>query len=197
MKHDRILAGLLLSLSLLRLPAQGVEEKFKRLSADIESLRAANQLLVEKLSTLTDELQHVRAEQARHAASAIGREDLKPLAQRIEEVDKRRQEDKDTISEEIKKSEARLVKSLTTPAQISPKPPIKPAPNVPPAAEDGFTYPIKDGDRLGDIVSAYNDTFKSKGMKTITKRQVMDANPDVDWTKLKIGQKIVIPHPAD
>jgi LysM repeat protein len=34
-------------------------------------------------------------------------------------------------------------------------------------------------------------------MKTVSRKQVMDANPDVDWGKLKIGQKIVIPRPAE
>ncbi len=214
MKREHILAGLFLGLSLLRLPAvgqdaaatnaaavaeqQGVDEKFKSMAADIKSLRDANQMLLEKLSALTDDLRQIRTEQARLAATAVGRDDLKPLAQRIEEVDKKRQEDKESISEEIKQSAARLEKLLTSAPEISPKPPpIKPAPGAPPAAEDGFSYTIKDGDRLLDIVNAYNADFKSKGMKTITLKQAMQANPEVDWTRLKIGQKIVIPHPPE
>jgi len=217
MKRALIPAGILLGLSLLRLPAlgqdvaatnaagqaaavaeqQGVEEKFKQMAADIQTLRAANQALLDKVSALNEELQQIRAEQARLTANTLGRDDLKPLAQRIEEVDKKRQEDKDTISEEIKKSAARLEKLLTNAAEISPKPPIKPAPGAPPATEDGFSYTIKDGDRLLDIVNAYNAEFKSKGMKTITLKQAKDANPGVDWNNLHIGQKIVIPRPAE
>jgi len=34
-------------------------------------------------------------------------------------------------------------------------------------------------------------------MKTITLDQLEKANPDVDPKKLKINQKIVIPHPAE
>ena len=50
----------------------GVDEKFKQIAADIESLRAANQILLDKLSALNNDLQQIRAEQARLAANAIG-----------------------------------------------------------------------------------------------------------------------------
>jgi hypothetical protein len=219
MKHANFQVCILLGLSLLRLPVvgqdaatpprvpttaaavaeqQGVDEKFKQVAADIETLRAANQLLLEKVSSLKDDLQQIRADQARLAASAVARDDLKPLAQKIDEVDKKRQEDKETISDGIKTLQARLEKFLTPAADPPPKPPVRTATSgTPPAASDGFSYTIKDGDRLRDIVNAYNADFKSKGMKTITLKQARDANPDVDWTRLKIGQKIVIPRPAD
>jgi hypothetical protein len=34
-------------------------------------------------------------------------------------------------------------------------------------------------------------------MKLITLKQAEDANPTVNWTHLKVGQQIVIPHPPD
>jgi len=227
MKRPLILPGLFLGLSLLRLPAlgqdaavtnaaadtatnaaskaaavaeqQGVDEKFKQLAADIETLRAANQLVLDKLSALKEDLQQIRADQARLAASAVGREDLKPLAQKIEEVDKKRQEDKETISEEIKKSAARLETLLTNAAEAASKPPVKPpVTGVAAAAENGFRYTMKEGDYLDAIVAAYNAEFQKKGMKTISVQQAKDANPGiVDWNRVKIGQKIVIPHPAE
>ena len=225
MKHEHIPACIFLSLSLLPFPVlgqdaaaprpaatpastaaavaeqQGFDEKFKQLAADMDTLRAANQLLLEKFSALKDDLTQVRAEQARLAAGAVSRDDLKPLALKIDAVDKKRQEDKDAISEEIKNTTARLEKLLTPSVDPPPRTPIRtptpaPPPVPPPAATDGFSYTIKDGDLLGDIVKAYNNDFKSKGWKTIKAKQVMDANLGVDWTRLKIGQKIVIPRPA-
>lgn len=177
---------------------QGVDEKFKQLAADIETLRAANQLLLDKLSALKDDLQQIRSDQARLAASAVSREDLRPLAQRIEEVDKKRQEDKEAISEEIKKSAARLETLLTNAAEAAARPPVKPpVTGVAAGAENGFRYSVKEGDFLDAIVAAYNAEFQKKGMKTISVQQAKDANPGVDWNRLKIGQKIVIPHPAE
>jgi len=235
MKRQLIPTGFFLGLLLLRLPTlgqdaavtnaaadvpasaatraaaaaeqQGVDEKFKQLAADIATLSAANQLLLEKVAVLKDDLEKVRADQTRFAAGAVGREDLKSLAQRIEEVDKKRQEDRDAISDEIKKSAERLEKLLTNAAVPASRPPrspgagVGPAPARPPraglvpVAEDSYTYTVQSGDRIRTIVRACNDEFISKGMKTITTQQAMDANPGVDWSNLKIGQKIVIPHP--
>jgi LysM repeat protein len=225
MKLEHTCACIFLSLSLLRLPVlgqdaaapraaatpastaavvaeqQGFDEKFKQLAADMDTLRAANQLLVEKVAALKDELAQVRAEQARQTAGAVGRDELKPLELKIEAVDKKRQEDKDAISEQIKNIIPTLQKVLTPAVDPSPRTPVHPVvPAVPPApqtaATDGVTYTIKDGDRLRDIVIAYNNDLKKKGLKTISSQQVMDANPGVDWKRLKIGQKIVIPIPA-
>ena len=217
MRLAHALAGIFLSLSVLSWPAlgqdpvstpankaaavaeqQGVDERFKQLAADLESLRAANQLLLDKLAALKEDVQQVRAEQSRLAAHAVSRDDLKSLAQRIEEVDKKRQDDKDIISEEIKKSSAHLETLLKPATEATPKPPLHAPPAVTTTSTtDGFTYTIKEGDRLPLIVNAYNDDFKNKGMKTITMTQAKEANPGVDWSRLKIGQKIVIPRPAD
>ena len=144
-----------------------MDEKFKQLAADIESLRDANQLLLEKVSALKEDLQQIRAEQARLAANAVGRDDLKPLAQKIEEVDKKRVEDKDTISEEIKKFAARLEMLLTNAAESASE--ASGQAGVAPAADtNNFTYTVRRDETLDAIVNAYNDKFKSKGMKTIT-----------------------------
>jgi hypothetical protein len=226
MKSSLILPGLFLGLSLLRLPAlgqtaaptngvtslpptaasraaavaeqQGVDEKFKQMAADIETLRTANQLLLEKLSVLREELQHLRAEQARLAAGAISRDDLKPLAQSITEVDKRRQEDKDTITEQIKKMEPRLEALVASAIEAAVKSPAKtPAASNPPAAEKPYIHIVLDGETLEAIRVAYNKEFKTNGMKTVTLQQCRDANPGVDCDHLKVGQKVVIPHPPE
>jgi LysM repeat protein len=124
-------------------------------------------------------------------------EDLKRLAEKIVQVDKKREEDRLSISEEIRKAIGGLERSATgagTSARLtSPKPP----PDAETASNgNDFSYTIKDGDTLGVIIKAYNTDFKSKGWKTITVKQAMDANPNVDWTRLRVGQKINIPHPA-
>jgi hypothetical protein len=54
---------------------------------------------------------------------------------------------------------------------------------------------VEKNETLGKIVAAYNAEFKSKGMKTITLKQAMDANPTINWNALQLGQKIFIPAP--
>lgn len=64
----------------------------------------------------------------------------------------------------------------------------KPADNGKP--ENGYNYSIQDGDYLAKIVSKLN----KQGIK-VTIPQVKDANPGVNWNKLKVGQVVFIPAP--
>jgi LysM repeat protein len=169
---------------------QAEEERYKRMSADIESLLAANLALQKKISALDAELQRVREEQSRNTKDDGTKESLKKLADAIQEVDKKREADKQLILAEIGK----IGKTLSAPpVRTTPKTPVSVESNTGP--EKGYTHVVKQGDVLGLIVSDYNAAFKSKGMKAITQQQVMAANPNVDWNRLQIGQKIFIPAP--
>ena len=68
---------------------QGVDEKFKQLSANIASLRSADQALLDQLSALKADLQQLRTEQSRLSANSSVQDDLKLLARKIEDVDKK------------------------------------------------------------------------------------------------------------
>lgn len=184
---------------------QDTEERFKRMSADLESLQSANTLLQKKLSALDEEMRKLREEQTRAANNSSAQDDLKRLAEKIQEVDKKRADDRDLILAQLKK----LGETLSAPAPRAKKSSVSPAPEEMPAPhsspekasgsdtpEKGFSYKVEDGDTLGKILAAYNAEFKSKGMKTLTQKQVSDANPNVNWNRLRIGQKIFIPAPA-
>jgi len=175
---------------------QDAEERYKRLAADLQAVQSDNETLHAKITSMEQEIQALHDAQTRPADNSGIQDELKRLAEKIQEVDKKRLEDKDAISEQIRKSIAGLEKLMdSAPAsahQSGPKPAVVPEP-VP--AEKGYSYTIKDGDTLGEIVKAYNADFKSKGLKTITLRQAKEANPNVDWTRLRVGQKIVIPKP--
>ena len=173
------------------------------MASDIETLTANNQVLQEKISGLKSELEKVREEQARATAASANngvQEDLKRLAEKIQEVDKKRESDKQVISEEIKKAIDKLASTLSKentavahPTHVAAhKETATPAPTT----DKGFTYTVQSGDYLALIVKAYNTEFKSKGMKTITQQQVKDANPSTKWEKLRAGQKIIIPDPS-
>ncbi|MGP8235720.1 MAG: hypothetical protein ACLQVW_09945 [Limisphaerales bacterium] len=174
---------------------EGADERYQRMSADIQALQAANEALQNKLSQVTAQLLELRNQQAQAASNSNVQDQLKLLADKITEVDRKRQEDKEAISEEIRKSMNGLEKSLTSNPAPSHVQPIANTEAATAAAEKGFLYVIQSGDKLALIVKSYNADFKSKGMKPITLRQAMEANPGVDWGRLKVGQKIVIPRP--
>lgn len=174
---------------------EGADERYQRMSADIQALQAANEALQNKLSQVTAELLELRNQQAQAASNSNVQDQFKALADKITEVDRKRQEDKEAISEEIRKSMNGLEKSLSSSPAPSHVQPIAITEAATAAAEKGFLYVIQSGDKLALIVKSYNADFKSKGMKPITLKQAMDANPGVDWGRLKVGQKIVIPRP--
>lgn len=167
---------------------QAAEERYKRLSADVESLLAANVAMQKKISALEAELQNVREEQLRTANKNDNEAAIKKLADAIEEVDKNREADKKMILEEI----AKLGKTITTPA-IRSKPTVQADPN--PGPDKGYPYVIQAGDTLSAVLADFNAQFKAKGMKTVSLSQVMAANPGVEWNRLRVGQKIFIPAP--
>jgi septal ring factor EnvC (AmiA/AmiB activator) len=175
---------------------QGTDERYERMAADIQALQAANDALQAKFSAVEQQLQDLRNQLTQSASNFSTPDDLKRLADKILEVDKKREEDKQAIAEEIRKSIAELKHAVTdgsAPSRVSPP---KPAVSTEsPDTEKGFVYKIQDGDSLSAIVKAYNADFKSKGMKTITLKQARDANPEVDWNRLRVGQKIIIPRP--
>jgi TolA-binding protein len=172
------------------------EERYKRMAADMEALQLDNQSLKAKIASLEQKIDDLRQQLTAGNNSGV-QEDLKRLAEKIVQVDKKREEDRLSISEEIRKAIGGLERSATSAGSSARMTSPKPPPAAETAGSDNdFSYTIKDGDTLGVIVKAYNADFKAKGWKTITVKQAMDANPNVDWTRLRVGQKINIPHPA-
>jgi LysM repeat protein len=115
-------------------------------------------------------------------------------------VDRKRQSDKEVISEHVKKAVLDIKRELDRALNSSsPTRSTTSRLTTPPTTQtpvtDGFSYTIQKDDTLSAIVQAYNAHFKSKGQKTITQKQVIDANLKVNWNRLIVGQKIIIPAP--
>lgn len=173
------------------------EEKVKRLSGDVETLLAANVELQKKISALSEELSKVREEMARKSGddSALQsiREDMKKLAEKIQEVDKKRIDDRQVVADKLEEIQKLIKKSLssTTPATRPPKETT--STNTQERPQKGYEYEVKEGDYLSKILKAVNEQLKSEGKKTVTTKQIIDANNGLDPNKLKVGQKIFIP----
>ena len=57
--------------------------------------------------------------------------------------------------------------------------------------EKGIEYVIKSNDTLSGIVTA----CRARELK-VTQKLMREANPDVNWDRLRVGQKIFIPIPG-
>lgn len=177
---------------------ENTEANFKQVNVKMELLEEALRTQQKRIGALVNEIHTLREEVDRLKSrneSAATQESIKRLADKIEEVDKKRRDDNELVLAQLKA----IGKGLTKPApQKEPAPPPantkqdNSAPqNSDKPPESGYTYKIKDGDYLRRIVKDLN----AQGFK-VTQKQIMDANPKVNWNNLQIGSSIFIPQPA-
>jgi LysM repeat protein len=193
----------LLLLSLISIPViapslhaqdAATQERLSQLSGKIEDLIAGQDAQKKIISELRKEIEGLRSEQSKPNTTYATPEDLKRLARAIEEVDRKRADD----YEKTRTALAKLGQALTsTPPpkkaqSAAPADKDKSATDTKPAADEkGFEYVIKSGDTLSKIVELY----KEQNVK-ITAEQIRKANPGLVPEKMKVGQKLFIPAPA-
>jgi LysM repeat protein len=127
-------------------------------------------------------------------SDSASREDLKKLAEQVQEIDQKRQDDRDLILKEIDKLGKAAAIAPVPSHKISspPKPPADDAGTGAAGPKSGYYYTIKEGDTLGLIAKAYRDSDQHV---KVTKAQIIAANPGLDPNKLYVGKKIFIPDP--
>lgn len=174
-----------------------MEANFKRMNSRVEQLEETLQSQQKRMADMIAEIRSLHEQVDKLKAkgeSTATQESIKQLAEKIEEVDKKRLADNESITRKLTGLGKELSTTLT-PKVVAPPPAVKPDkpavadPSLPP--EKSFEYKIKDGDTLSRIVT----DLRAQGWK-VTQKQVMDINPSVNWGKLRIGQAIYIPQPA-
>ncbi|HXB58503.1 MAG TPA: LysM peptidoglycan-binding domain-containing protein [Candidatus Acidoferrales bacterium] len=118
-------------------------------------------------------------------------DDLKKLAEQVQEVDKKRQEDNQKILDALEKLGKSGGGDYRKP-DVSPNP--TPVNNTPIAngsnPQQGYEYTIAPGNTLSAIAKAY----RAQGVK-VTVSQILAANPGLSANNLIVGKKIFIPSP--
>jgi len=154
-------------------------ERYKRMSAKIEDLENTIQTYNQQFQKMEAEIQRLRGDVARLREGSGANNDL---IEQIKAVDRARIADQKNVAEKFAELKRELMGTLTKPPKSS-----SPAP-APTPQEKGFEYSIRDGDTLSKLVPALN----KQGVK-VTQKQIEQANPKVNWSALRIGQKIFIP----
>jgi LysM repeat protein len=196
----RFLVGfLMLSCSLAAVRAQddANQQQIDKLSGQIQDLTDAQVAQGKRIEALEKQISDLQGQLNQPAPSTVNPDDLKKLAEQVQEIDKKRQEDNDRVLKELE----RLERSLGTSAsshRSSPDitPDIAPTPTrghptaSPSGPQNGYDYTIQRGDTLLAIAKAY----RAQGVK-VTTDQILKANPGLDAKNMKVGQKIFIPAP--
>lgn len=184
------------------LQRQEDEERVRRLTAKIADLEATAQSLQQQIDKLTESLGRLREEVARlgHSNPTAALEArVKSLAAEIAEVDRKRLADYEKITAYLEREFARLAKAISAaPASRPPtasSPGASSAPKPSAASGEGkvkmMEYTVQPGDTLSGLVVK----LRKEGIK-ITQKQIEDANPGVNWERLPVGRKILIPVPV-
>lgn len=162
-----------------------VEERLNKLQGQIENLIEAQSEQRQQLAKLARELSALSARQVDSQTQFATRDELRLLAEKIQELDREREADKELILKEIEKLGKTLAGS-SRPARPAAVDTMQLSPD-----QKGYEYVVQHGDTLSAIAEAY----RQKNIK-VTVEQILAANPGLDPKRLKVGQKIFIPAPA-
>jgi len=187
-----LLWSLLFTLAVGVAPAQdaGTQQQIDKLSGQIQDLLASQEQQGKRLDALAKQISELSDKVNTPAANPdnASRDDLKNLAEKVQEIDKKRQSDRDLILKEIEK----LGKIGGAPSHKSAA--VTPLPDdtatAPATPQKGYEYKVQANDTVSAIAKAYRD----QGVK-VSVGDILKANPKLDPAKLYVGQKIFIPDP--
>jgi len=187
----RILVWLfILSFSLAAVRAQdaATQQQMDQINGRLQDILDAQAVQSKRIDALEKEISDLRD---KSGGSSVAQGDLQKLADQVQEIDKKRQADRELILKEIEK----LGKAGSSPAVRRSTPTVTTNPPAGGASaggrENGYEYTIQRNDTLSIVAKAYRD----QGIK-VTADQILKANPGLNPNSLKVGQKIFIPAPA-
>ncbi|HEV2437232.1 MAG TPA: LysM peptidoglycan-binding domain-containing protein [Verrucomicrobiae bacterium] len=194
----RFLVGfLMLSFSLAAVRAQddANQQQIDKLSGQIQDLTDAQVAQGKRIEALEKQISDLQGQLNQPAANTVNPDDLKKLAEQVQEIDRKRQEDNDRVLKELERLEKSLgTSSSSHRSSLDITPDIAPTPTrsrptaSPSGPQNGYDYTVQRGDTLLAIAKAY----RAQGVK-VTTDQILKANPGLDAKNMKVGQKIFIP----
>ena len=170
--------------------ADATQQQLDQLRGKLQDIVEAQEAQGKRLDALTKEISelHDKVNAPKPTEDNASASDLKNLAEKLQEVDKKRAADRKLILDEIDKlakiASGAPVKNKTT----STKPKSSDETTTPPTPQNGYYYEVKPGDTLPAIAKAYRD----QGVK-VTTAQIKAANPKMNPDVLIVGKKIFIP----
>jgi len=183
---------LILVLSAVAVPAQdaATQQQIDQLRGQVQDLQDAQALQAKRLTALEKEINDLRDKSS--GGSGVNSDALQRLADQVQEIDKKRQEDRTLILKEIEKlgkisggsASGRKPPVVTTTTTENPV-------SIGTGPQKGYDYTIQRGDTLLAIAKAYRE----QGIR-VTTDQILKANPGLDAKNLIVGKKIFIPAPA-
>ena len=165
------------------------QAQLDKISGEIQDVQDALAQQDKRITALEQKINDLQEKTSQPAGNDYASaDDLKKLAEQVQEIDQKRQEDNKKILAAI----ARLGHggAIEPPAK---SPDVSQTPQTPdanPNNQNGYYYQIEPKNTLSAIAKAYS----AKGVK-VTVDDILKANPGLNPNKLIVGQKIFIPAP--
>jgi LysM repeat protein len=160
-----------------------LEERVNKLNGYVQDLLSAQDAQRKQIDGLKQEIQDLREKIGKSSPDSATQEDLRNLAAKLQEVDQKREADRELILKEIE-ALGKTAKQRPSAAAAAP------TASTTPVNDKGYEYEIRSGDTLSAVVAAYRE----QGIK-VSLDDVLKANPGLEPTKMKVGQKVFIPAP--
>jgi chromosome segregation ATPase len=176
--------------STIYLLRQESEERYRKLSAELEDAQQANLTLVRRLEALEEENRSLRNSINKLPADLVTESDAKKLSdalvEQIKSVDGKRAEDNKIISEEIKKIWKAIEELGKAPAPKE----VKRATDKPRRVPKRIAEVVLE---KGYTLSAIAEAYRLEGYD-VTVNGILEANPNInDPTKIQAGDTIIVP----
>lgn len=182
------------TVSLAQAQETATQQQIDKLTGQIQDLletqERQNQRINELERKITDLTEKINTPVVN---DSVTHKELKELGEQMQEIDRKRQEDKELILQQIEKL-TKIVAVAPSQVTTSSHPRRNPPENnesTPPVPQVGHQYKVQEGDNLGLIIKAY----RAQGVK-VTKSQIIAANPKINPDVLIPGQVLFIPDPA-
>jgi LysM repeat protein len=169
------------------------QQQLDKLSGQIQDLTDAQVQQGKRLDAIEKEIADLSDKMNQPAANNYASaDDLKKLAEQVQEIDQKRQDDRDLILKQLEKlGKISVSTSHRSSSETAPPTDTENAAPAPVGPQTGHPYMIASGDTLAAIAKAYRE----QGVK-VSVKDILAANPGLDPTKLYVGKKIFIPDPS-
>ena len=164
-----------------------LSERIAHLSDAQDVIRRNQQKLNDRLDSLAAEITRMKEDYARANVNIATADQLKTLVEKLQEVDRKREADKELFLKTIKD-----LAKLPAPVADSPAPRTGPTE----APEGYWQYEVKKGNNLSMIVRDYNAELETQGFERLTAEQIKQANPKLSKRNYLLeGETLLIPIP--
>lgn len=171
-------------------------ERLLRLTSTVESLELTLASQKRQIDALNAEVQRLREQLASQQAQRPWTDDLKRIAEAIQEVDRKRISDNEKVLKVLEDLRRAVTAAAADTSRSSSRASESRSSSSKAAdlgAKKALPYVMKRGETLSGILEEFNPDAVKQGYRRLTVQQVMDFNEITDATRIPEGATIMLP----